>query len=202
MSLNAHVTCTLHAGKRFWTKHINFCQDSCESGCQVGTLTTFKRAIFTLSCMLYYTGFNELPSSLVVSPGTKATFRCRHQTADIIGWLVNGTSVGQIITQDILPGTINYEGGILVHTLTIVAYPEYNESEVECVASFIRQGLSPELSPAVTLTILEGLYKQLLQYTSTVNTMVHVHTLLQYRVSLWGAGGGEKSLDIPPPPKC
>ena len=105
-----------------------------------------------------------MPSSLVVSPDTEATFRCRYQTADIIGWLVNGTSVGQIIRSDITPGTIRYDGGILVHTLTILACPKYNNSEVECVASFVHQQLPPVLSPIVTLSVLEGLYK-IIPYT-------------------------------------
>ena len=108
--------------------------------------------------LLFFTvDFSELPSTLIVSPGTEATFRCRHPTADVIGWLVNGMSVGQIINSDIIPGTIHDDGGSLLHTLTIVAYPEYNESEIECVASFIHQQLPSQLSPVVTLTILEGL---------------------------------------------
>ena len=81
--------------------------------------------------------------------GAAATFRCRHQNADSVGWLVNGTPLGN--NSDITPGTL-YENNHLVNTLTIMAHPKYNGTEVECVATFFNDS-PPELSPAVTLTV-------------------------------------------------
>ena len=100
--------------------------------------------------------FTELPSSLMVTPGTRATFRCRHETADVIGWRVNGTSIAQFNNPDFIPGTIRREDGSLVHILTVVVRPEYDDTEVVCIAAFIHQQLPLELTPAVTLTVFEG----------------------------------------------
>ena len=103
-------------------------------------------------------GFTEVPSSLMVTPGIMATFRCRHETADVIGWRVNGTSVGQVGNPDFIPGTLRREDGFLVHILTVVVSPEYNDTEIVCVAAFIHQELPLELTPVVTLTVFEGTY--------------------------------------------
>ena len=103
-------------------------------------------------------GFTEVPYSLMVTPGTRATFRCRHETADVIGWRVNGTSVGQVGNPDFIPGTIRREDGSLVHILTVVVSPEYNDTEIVCVAAFIHQELPLELTPVVTLIVFEGTY--------------------------------------------
>lgn len=106
--------------------------------------------------IMNHTGFTELPSSLMVTPGTRATFRCRHETADVIGWRVNGTSIGQIGNPDFRPGTIRRGDGSLVHILTVVVCPEYNDTDIVCVAAFVQQDTPLELSPVVTLTVFEG----------------------------------------------
>ena len=89
-----------------------------------------------------------------MTAGIPATFRCRHQTADSVGWLVNGTLLGSISNNDITPWML-YENNHLVNNLTIMALPKYNGTEVECVAIFFN-GSPPELTPTVTLTVQEG----------------------------------------------
>ena len=101
--------------------------------------------------------FAEYPSNITLPFGSEiqAVFKCRHPTANFIDWRVNGTSVGQSPPTDITPGTIRDDDGNLVNTLTIIARPEYNGTEVECVAVF--SGGSPdEATPSVTLTIIDG----------------------------------------------
>ena len=101
--------------------------------------------------------FAEYPSNITLPFGSEiqAVFRCRHSTADTIGWIVNGSSVGQNPSPDIIPSTITDDDGTLVHTLTIIARPEYNGTEVECVAVFF-DGSPKEDTPSVTLTIIDG----------------------------------------------
>ena len=63
--------------------------------------------------------------------------------------------MGQNPPTDITPGTIRDDNDNLVNTLTIIARPEYNGTEVECVAVF--SGGSPtEVTPSVILTIIAG----------------------------------------------
>ena len=128
--------------------------------------------LFSLSVFgeIDHVGFTEPPFSLMVTPGTRATFRCRHESADVIGWRVNGTSIGQVGNPDFIPGTIRRGDGSLVHILTIVARPEYNDTDIVCVAAFIHQESPLELSPAVTLTVFAGNHTYLL-HTSAINFM-------------------------------
>ena len=80
---------------------------------------------------------------------------CHHPTADTIVWRVNGSSLWQNPPTDITPGTTRDDDGTLVHTLTIVGRPEYNGTEVECVAVFF-DGSPNEATPSVILTIIAG----------------------------------------------
>ena len=111
-------------------------------------------------------GFTESPYSMMVTVGTRATFRCRHETADVIGWRVNGTSIGQVGNPDFIPGTIRRGDGSLVHILTVVVHPEYNDTIITCVAAFLRQELPLELSSPVTLTVFEG--NRMYMYTHSI----------------------------------
>ena len=76
-----------------------------------------------------------------------AEFFCKHINADFIGWRINGTSVGNTVTFPNIHTTVMTDtDGIAVHTLTIEAQSEYNETIVDCVAG-------SEFSPNVTLRI-------------------------------------------------
>ena len=79
-------------------------------------------------------------------------YRCRHSSSEaIIGWTVNGSSVG--LFPDIISGSIR-ENGTLVYTLIIPARSEYSETNVVCMA-FFSNGSFERTLPA-TLTIFVG----------------------------------------------
>ena len=101
------------------------------------------------------TGFTITPSPVVVEAGAEAVFRCQHSTARFIDWRVNGSTVGQSPPPDMTPSTTRDENDALVNTLTILAHPEYNKTEVECEA-FFSNGSPSEVTPPVTLTIIRG----------------------------------------------
>ena len=97
-----------------------------------------------------FVGFTEVPTSQMVFVGVEAEFRCRHPTADVIAWRVNGTSLGQNPPPDILPDTDRVGDGSLVNTLTIIARLRYNGTEVECLAVFLEESPT-ETSPTALL---------------------------------------------------
>ena len=80
--------------------------------------------------------FNEVPITQEVATGAEAVFRCRRPTADVIRWRVNGSLVGRNPPPDITPSIIRDDNGNSVDTLTITALPQYNGTEVVCVARF------------------------------------------------------------------
>ena len=103
----------------------------------------------------YYLGFAESPSSVIIeiedSIERDAVFRCRHQRRDAgINWLINGSFSS--VYPDVVDGFIRDYNGTRVETLAIPAIPEYNETEVVCVATFI-DGSPPELTPPAEIII-------------------------------------------------
>ena len=86
-----------------------------------------------------------------------AEFVCKHTNADFVGWRINGTSVGNTVTfpNNIHTTVMTDTDGIAVHTLTIEAQSEYNETIVDCVALSLNPSGS-EFSPNVTLRIQGG----------------------------------------------
>lgn len=109
--------------------------------------------------------FQESPQDTTEYAGFDVEFRCRHTTADAIGWLLNGTSIIFGIDSQLLqrcPGlTVLNLGDQLqnfyVHILIIRAAVECNRTEVQCVAySFDGQendGQVPEVSEPAILTV-------------------------------------------------
>ncbi len=100
--------------------------------------------------------FIEIPSpvTIEVENGVEmdAVFRCRHQRVDAqIGWLINGSS--SRLYPDIADGFIIESNGTRVDTLTIPAIPEYNGTEVVCVATFF-DGSPREVTPPANLIII------------------------------------------------
>ena len=90
-----------------------------------------------------------------------AVFRCRHERLDVhIGWLINGSFSG--LYPDVVDGFVRDNNGTRVGILTIPAIPEYNETEVVCVATFFDE--SPrEVTPPADLIIISTLaYRVLL----------------------------------------
>ena len=91
----------------------------------------------------------------MVGAGVEAVFRCQHLTARFLGWIVNGSTVGQTPPPGITTDTSQGENGTLVNTLTILTHPEYNKTEVECEA-FFSNGSPSEVTPPVILIIIRG----------------------------------------------
>lgn len=89
----------------------------------------------------------------IKSIGENAIFRCRHPNASNIRWKIDGELIrGRNFPLGITPGTERDDNQFLVQTLTIMAGPLYNGTEIVCVATF--DGGSPEMTPPV---ILEGI---------------------------------------------
>ena len=104
--------------------------------------------------------FIEIPSSVAieVENGVEmdAVFRCRHDRLDAqIGWLINGSF--SVIYPDVVDGFILDSHGTRVETLTIPALPEYNETEIVCVAAFF-DGSPREATPPADLIIIIGMH--------------------------------------------
>ena len=99
--------------------------------------------------------FIEIPSpatiEIVNGVEVDAVFRCRHQCLDAqIGWLINGSF--SVLYRDVVDG-FTRDNGTRVDTLTIPAIPEYNGTEVVCIATFF--GGSPdEVIPPADLIII------------------------------------------------
>ena len=81
-----------------------------------------------------------------------AKFRCRHKSADSLGWRVNGSQVQQF--PDINTTSIR-ENAALLSTLTIPARSQYNKTMVECLAFL--DGSPTERTPPATLILTAGL---------------------------------------------
>ena len=99
--------------------------------------------------------FIEIPTSVTieVENGVEmdAMFRCRHQRVDaVISWQINGSS--SRLNPDVVDSFIRDSSGTIVDTLTIPAIPEYNGTEVVCVATIIKEFLH-ELTPPANLTV-------------------------------------------------
>ena len=91
---------------------------------------------------------------ITLALGSLAEFRCQHQTADNIGWTVNGSSTNQLQAPDIMTSS-RIENGAAVQILSIPALPVYNNTDVVCVAVILNP-LTSESSPPATLTVLPG----------------------------------------------
>ena len=76
---------------------------------------------------------------------TVAVFQCRHPTARVIDWIINGT-----LHQQSSPGLSLTTSGD-TFTLNITAHSEFNSTEIQCEA-FFRDGPS-QLSDSATILI-------------------------------------------------
>lgn len=82
-------------------------------------------------------GFTISPQDTIQAVGTPAKFQCQYSDARTVGWIFNGTSIHSYnppanVTSGILPGSIN--------VLTVLALPDYNETEIWCVATVFQNG--------------------------------------------------------------
>ena len=95
--------------------------------------------------------FEITPDSLTVAveEGT-ATFHCQHSSSDLVGWTVNGTSYNKISSPNITTTTFTGVGTITFQTLL-----KFNQTTVECVATFF-DGSPLQFTLPVTL-LIQGL---------------------------------------------
>ena len=100
----------------------------------------------------------------------------------IIGWQVNGTSVGQLMNPNIIPQNIRDESSHLIDILKILALPEYNNTEVQCVAITLVPNVTTELTPVATLIIQEGIKALLI--ISKLNSHTHACIILYIALEL------------------
>ena len=137
-----------------------------------------SHCLLYLSCILYV-DFSRFPESQNVGLGLDAVFHCQHRGALSIGWLVNGVPENRLNDSGMFIKSGNYrdEDNSLVYTLTILARPEYNETVVECVATFLDS--LPQKSPLVTLTI-EGLILYMYMYYCITICIVAIMNLVAF----------------------
>ena len=110
--------------------------------------------LLTYTC-IHVSEFTEYPSNITQPVGSVAVFRCRHPSADGIGWIVNGTSLTQIPASEITNDFI-IENDVRIFRLIIPTNLEYNGTVVVCVATFF-DGLTPSVfTPPVTLSVITG----------------------------------------------
>ena len=102
------------------------------------------------------TDFAITPSHQVVGIGQDAVFRCRHPNTTFISWRINETILvfeGNPGPSDITAGrTTDGSGTVIDFTLTIIAQPIYNETEIVCRATFLGN-VPNEETVSVYLTI-------------------------------------------------
>ena len=111
-------------------------------------------------------GFAESPSSVTMNAENgverEAVFRCRHQRIDaVINWLINGSS--SRLYPGVVDSFVRESNGTRVDTLTIPAIPEYNGTEVVCVAAFFDGSPLLEVTPPaefIIMGMLAGLYQE------------------------------------------
>ena len=100
-------------------------------------------------------GFIIVPTDLTVAEGTAAVFCCQHSSADAIGW---GISLLDLSLEGVSAHSTSVAGGIL-NTLTIVAHPQYNLTQVKCVA--VQFDGSPILDTEDVIMSIQGIVSHL-----------------------------------------
>lgn len=80
-----------------------------------------------------------------------AVFNCQHDSADIVTWLVNSTSLSSLGTQSITECINTLPDGAQLHQLKIPAISEYNMTEIVCRALFLDCNSAPQMTDPVYL---------------------------------------------------
>ena len=99
--------------------------------------------------------FNGIPSPMltVVTLDGQHTYECSHSETNKISWRVNDKVLGtEVFTIPRMEYTdfISHPGDA-IYTLRIRAFPQNNETTIQCTAAFV--GQSPQTSPVVTFLI-------------------------------------------------
>ena len=102
------------------------------------------------------TDFTITPSQQVVGVGQDAVFRCHHPNTRFIFWRINESTTveeGSPGPSGIIAGrTLGGSGTVTDFTLTIIAQPIYNGTEIVCIAIF-SSNVPDEETVSVNLTV-------------------------------------------------
>ena len=90
------------------------------------------------------------PSVVIVTIEERYEYRCNHSQTIAINWRINGSDLIGIETlpQNVNTSIVSFPNGDKVYTLTIGGLLEYNETQIQCVASF-HDGSNPVMTPIV-----------------------------------------------------
>ena len=88
------------------------------------------------------TGFTVSPQNSIQAEGIDAIFQCQYVEADAVGWIINGTSVHTYNPPNVTINILDES----IHELTILALPNYNGTELWCVATIIQNEVRVETS--------------------------------------------------------
>ena len=100
--------------------------------------------------------FTITPSPQVVGVGQQAVYRCLNPTANAISWRWNGSVVIDSSPPAGITLGMTMDGNRNVRTLTIVAQPNYNETEVVCVAIIIVGQMSQNEETTPVSLLIQG----------------------------------------------
>ena len=76
-------------------------------------------------------GFNISPEDIIQAEGVDATFQCQYIGASVVGWVFNGTSIHSRLPSNVSQSILDES----IYMLTVLALPEYNRTQVWCVAT-------------------------------------------------------------------
>lgn len=111
-------------------------------------------------CNHYVAGFIEQPTTVESLPVVDARFYCKHLSADIIDWSVNGTLLTVDHPSNIVAISTSINGEQL-HQLIIQASSDtqYNDTSIRCVAIFLDVFPPREvMTPPAKLIILGNMF--------------------------------------------
>ena len=92
-----------------------------------------------------------MPLSLNVTVGAAATFHCRYPSADVVNWLINGTTLKNLPSD--LEGSFHTNGRGA--SLTVTALPVYNASMIQCRAYFA-DGFEDDITTPAAILKIQG----------------------------------------------
>ena len=123
----------------------------------------------------YTIGFIVFPEPQTVYVADVAVFRCRYTSVHYdIQWRVNGTVVNAQAPPQLNPGFITDEDGNIIDTLNITATPNYNNTEVVCVAKLDTRSDSLSIqSESTQPAILQGWYYVYVAVAGRKRTLFH-----------------------------
>lgn len=97
------------------------------------------------------TTFTTIPLAKNVSAGERVVFQCQHETADGIGWKLNGTLLNTFNPANVTATGLPLPNGNVIYNLILTALPRYNNTTIECIATFLNQEAPTSTEPVLLL---------------------------------------------------